>query len=962
MLPSRLAFWPLFMGCRNRTAVMAGDLWCAHVYERVVFRLLLVLLTFRCGLLPVQRVSAEDLTSWRAFLPASPQSVLQPEAGRVVLQGAEWTWLAAPRPQADVLFDATVQLETAATQFSFFGSSWSAWPDPKFEDRGFEAGLLLRCAEDGSSGYRVQLSSKYQECAVVRFPDGGYVRSVPCEISLGRPLRLTVTLSGGLLRLVVDGRELLTWVDRLGGGPVSGIVAVGASSGGRVTFSDVSLQDPGPQPHPAAVPHVLRLSSRRWLGGRQFVFDDNEPILQLHDVGDPSMFAKLRPGLKPLLTFDSHWGLENQGAYREASVEWTEARVTGGGESLRAEWSAKHVQGRFTTGSLLQVGFDHQRQVYTYEIESELQVLPGDPFVFRYGFDFEHHTPLDPFRWRYLLIRGGDGDLTYRPLAPFDPGPLDDIQSVYGLRAWHGRTGEQQIVAPAVEYLIQPEWLESKDEQGQPRRRQLNTAVCAAFYDTGVSFAPTTGRAGDRVRVRYRYTGYPAEETERLFGAAKVQNNPRIDPRHHFVFAGEQWPVIRFGTKVSLDQPWWGGRPFLSGHNQRPSYDVVEADGGQLRLGPVSWAVAPIGPEHPSAGRWLMTVRVKSVNTVGPGGRVELLCLKKADAAGNGYVLMDSGNVISRQTGWFGAGSAEWRDLQLVVDVPEGTGGLALGLGNAGTGEVLISEVRFAALADGQSPSSTMLVSVPETAAVPGAIWDLRLSEQSGLYAFNAGAGEHRVLELANVDWVQEGGRRAIRFSENPKQRADYPALGLLDTWLRHPQQRLNYEPHRHGAFGLGGFHGGGRPLRALTLLTWIRPSREMGAGPHPGRADLIGYGARRFILGLEGQTAPYRLGAWLNVNDHISSEVMLEAERWAQVAMTCEPVGENWRVRLYVDGQQVGEGMTEKLRVSDSVPDSLILGAEYFYLHCHYYRGLMGPVQVIERCLTSAELVRVGG
>ena len=172
MLPSRLAFWPLFMGCRNRTAVMAGDLWCAHVYERVVFRLLLVLLTFRCGLLPVQRVSAEDLTAWRAFLPASPQSVLQPEAGRVVLQGAEWTWLAAPRPQADVLFDATVQLETAATQFSFFGSSWSAWPDPKFEDRGFEAGLLLRCAEDGSSGYRVQLSSKYQECAVVRFPDG----------------------------------------------------------------------------------------------------------------------------------------------------------------------------------------------------------------------------------------------------------------------------------------------------------------------------------------------------------------------------------------------------------------------------------------------------------------------------------------------------------------------------------------------------------------------------------------------------------------------------------------------------------------------------------------------------------------------------------------------------------------------------------------------------------------------
>ncbi|MFO0134002.1 MAG: hypothetical protein ACK56U_10440 [Planctomyces sp.] len=41
--------------------------------------------------------------------------------------------------------------------------------------RGFEAGVLLRGAADASSGYRVQLSTKYQECALVRYPDGGYV-------------------------------------------------------------------------------------------------------------------------------------------------------------------------------------------------------------------------------------------------------------------------------------------------------------------------------------------------------------------------------------------------------------------------------------------------------------------------------------------------------------------------------------------------------------------------------------------------------------------------------------------------------------------------------------------------------------------------------------------------------------------------------------------------------------------
>ncbi|MFO0061205.1 MAG: hypothetical protein ACK57O_10050, partial [Planctomyces sp.] len=58
-----------------------------------------------------------------------------------------------------------------------------------------------------------------------------------------------------------------------------------------------------------------------------------------------------------------------------------------------------------------------------------------------------------------------------------------------------------------------------------------------------------------------------------------------------------------------------------------------------------------------------------------------------------------------------------------------------------------------------------------------------------------------------------------------------------------------------------------------------------------PGRGDRLGVGARRFSLGLAGQTAPDRLGAWLNVNDRVSSDSTVEAGRWSHVAMTCEPV-----------------------------------------------------------------------
>ncbi|MEY3176747.1 MAG: Concanavalin A-like lectin/glucanase superfamily [Planctomycetota bacterium] len=910
-----------------------------------------------CGLL-----RAEDFGGWQPL--AGGVAAVSRDSGRLVLQGSEWSYMASAEAYGDCEFAVTLSVDAAASQFDFFGSGWSAWPDPKFGDRGFEAGLLLRGAVDGSSGYRLQFSTKYQECALVRFPEGGYLKSVPCRLEAGVAVRVRFRVSGNRLQVFVDDRELFEHVDRLEPGLESGLAAVGVSSNGKVTFSNGVLRRIERQPADVRVPHQLKLSSRRWLGGRQFVFDDNQPILQLHYAGDPSMFARLRPDLRPMLTFDSHWGLENQGAFKEAAVVWTEPEVAvdSRGESLSAVWSAKHVGDRFTTTSRLTVGYDESRDAYVYEIESQLQMLAGPPFQFRYGFDFEHHTPLDPFRWEYLLIRGRDGELSYRPLSPFDPGPLEDIEPVYGLRAWHGRTGERHVISPVVEYQIQPDWIELPGEAGEAGRRQLNTAVCAAFYDTGVAFAPASLREGDRLKVRYRYTGYPAEEVSRMFARSKVQSNPRIDPARSFIFAGDQWPRIEFSRRVGLDRPWWGGRPFLSGHNARPTYDFVDTGGAQLRLGPTAFAAAPVGPVDPLPGRWLVTARVRSVNAVGPGGRLEVLCLKKADVHGNGYVLLDEGNILSRRSGWFGAGSFDWREQRMVVDVPTGTGGLALCLGNGGTGEVFVSEVRFEPLEAGSSVESSLLAAAPVTASAAEVLWDLRMEEQSGLYVYNHGSAENRLLELANVDWVVDSGRPSLRFAENPRERADFPPLGLLDTWLRNPNLRSNYEPHRHGAFGLGGFHGGGRPLRALTLAAWIRPAAAMGLGPHPGRGDILGYGARRFIVGLDGQSAPYRLAAWLNVNDRLVTESVVEADRWQHVALTCSPADGQWRVTLYLNGEEAGSGLTTKLGVDEAIPDSLILGGEYFYLHCHYYRGLIGAVHVMERCLTGAELRVLAG
>src|SRR5207247_10056168 len=103
-------------------------------------------------------------------------------------------------------------------------------------------------------------------------------------------------------------------------------------------------------------------------------------------------------------------------------------------------------------------------------------------------------------------------------------------------------------------------------------KRKMNTAVCAAFYDTGVALGSETAPAGTKVRVKYRYTGWPAEEAEALFKASKIYDTPMLDPQHHYIFADE-WPKLTFSKFVPMSEAGIDGRhACLTGHKQRPAY------------------------------------------------------------------------------------------------------------------------------------------------------------------------------------------------------------------------------------------------------------------------------------------------------------------------------------------------------------------------------------------------------
>ncbi len=886
------------------------------------------------------RAQPADLAAWQKQ-PADLAATIAADKAELQAGTAPgWAWLRSPQEYEHVEVAATVTIRAPARVFGFFGSSWSAWPPRDWGDQGYDAALLLRGGKD--SGYRVQLSHKYQDVALVKYPDGGYVRVVPCTIKTDQPLGLTASVHGMFIVIRCDGRELIRYRDA-SLALTKGQVGVGVSSGAKVAVANVAVRAlPVPEITSPPLPHLPQFTARKWLGGRTWVFDGDEPILQLHSAQDPSCFAKLKPGYKPQITFDSHWGIENQGAFKEGASKWTEPTVAGGGKTLTASWSARNVGDHFATHSTLTVGYDRSRNAYTYDVESELEVLPGKPFTFRYGMDFEHHTPLDPFRWQYLVVRGAGGQLYHRPVTPVDPGVMDDLYANGGLRLWYGRHLETLHVAPAVEYTIDA-----------PGPRKLQSAVCAAFYDTGIAFAHETANPGTRVRVKYRYTGYPAAEAKALFERSVIYPSRMLDPEHHYIFAGS-WPRVTFDHFEPMSKTWiYGRRPFMTGHNTRPTYELARdtgvGAGFAMRLGPASYGKADLPLPGPlAAGRYTVVAQSRSDNAIGPGGRIEVIATEAK-----------TNKVLSRAVHHLGNGSFGWKKDGFVFDVPAGTAGLALGLGNAGTGVVDVAEVAFQRLDGGAALPDGVLVqprpAPPAEPAPAGALADYRMSEQKGLFVYDHAAGPLGLLELANVGWTVDDGRPALRFADNPAGQKHYPRGRNLDvTYLSHP----GYKDAQTVVTAIAGTHGGGIELKALTLAAWIKPAAAMGKSTHGGFGDLVGFGARRFILRLAGQTAPYHLAASFNNAETMTSRAELSADRWYHVALTAEPTAEKkWRVRLYLDGTAVHDEVTHKLTAPLSPPPSLVLGAELFYLHHAYYRGLIGRTLVLGRALDAAEV-----
>lgn len=867
-------------------------------------------------------LSAQSVADWKPEPAGFRGAAVERE--RAVLTSDPWAGLVAPPVGENGELSLTFTILEPARRLNYKGDTWCVWTDFGREDGGYEFAALLRHGEAG--GYRVQVSEKFQEVALFKHPHGSFLRAAPCAIRRNAPHALKASVQGSRVSVSLDGKELISFGDHLLT-LREGRFGIAVSSGARVAVENVKLRalDPGPAEAPG--PHRADLAVREWRG-RKWVFDGQEPILLLHTPEVPHLQnAKLLPGYRPVLMWNAYWDIQCQGAYPEGTNRPAEPRVEKRGEKLELVWDGRHEKGAFATRTSLTVACADGR--YVYDVESALEVLKE--FHFRQGFDFEHHTALDPFRWEYMVLRGADGKLYYRPFYPYDPGPCEDLATRKGFRAWVGRRGEPFVIGPAVEYEI-------------AEARPMNTAVCAWAYDTGVAFPAATLKAGQKLAVKYRYTGYAAEELRAMLKAAAVWPIPRLDPRRHFVFA-DAWPKLDFSQAAALNESWpKGWTPFMSGHNALPQY-LLEKEKGKsvLRFGPASHAAANLPAPSPlPKGRYVVSVLARGENLHGPGAYVEVLATK--EHTGDGYVRHAT-KVLAEERHYAGAGSFDWRRVEFSTEVPSGAPAVAVGFGNAGTGDFFVADLE---VRPGDAPRANAKPA-PFPPAPRGAVADYRMAEGAGQHAFDFAGGPFGILELANVDWAQEGGRAVLEFGP-PKEKASSPVSGGLD--LRYLSQKA-YRGKERFPVALAGFHGGGEMARSFALRVEAKPGAEMA--PAYWGTDIAGVGARSLKVCLKEAKPPYTLGVALNFAEWFWTDARLEADRWYEIAVSGEPAGEKLRLKIWLDGKVVKEAVTEKIGSIRLTP-SLVLGTEIFYFDGRY-RGRIGRVTIFDRALDPDEM-----
>jgi len=561
-------------------------------------------------------------------------------------------------------------------------------------DWGSDAALLFRY-QDRENGYRVQLSTEYQEL-ILWHGTGGYLQVVPCELEPGRTYAVQVLCRGQNIQVLVDGakkidywhRTLPTLSGKVGMAAYRSTVAfqdVTVTAGEKVSGTFSAKHPTGPAGEkvpdtfsPGMPPHKPVFTTRRWRTLR-WVFDGAEPICLMtvykYDAKAGRTgplrfdFVKLLPGYRPQvhgwvgvkpapLPPPKH-SIGNVGHVR-GGVESVQAAGEGT-DTLTLEFETDCPNGIMSARHTDELTFDAVRGVYrhdithdmTFKIEKKLwRVEVFDPLT------YNNKEPGRGVKYRWLPagqrwgLLGGEKGKIYRH-------PLSQSLHLAYQNNWHPARGKTfWMLYPSRAAC--PLWTHRMP--GEP----YEMGVCHWGYDfhqrvlwgkKGRAFKP-----GDKLRAQMVMTGCPPAEAERMFLKSTLHpNHEQYKTRPLSQLPKRLWknvvpdafafPVldpagVDFTRLYNIREPFIG---WYFGGKYTVDKTVGHNDSYSLRLDGPAFSQATIY-HHMIDGyakRYLCTLWLKTRGVTGPGPVIELF--RKAGP----FDISDTVKTnIAGDTGW----------------------------------------------------------------------------------------------------------------------------------------------------------------------------------------------------------------------------------------------------------------------------------------------------------------------
>lgn len=250
----------------------------------------------------------------------------------------------------------------------------------------YQAAIVFRHQADGADCYRVQFSVSDQSVALWKSP-GNFLAVADCPLEAGKPFAVKVTASGSRLSVAVDGKPVLTVVDRID--PLAAGALFVAANRAQVTVTDVAIQTFPESSDPVSISdaHKPNFAVRNWCGYR-WIFDGSEPVARLAEGKDSKSWqwhpialteVKLRPGTRAADFIPLQFRGAGNWPEKPMDILSTAADTV----KLRAFTSDRRPDKEPTVQTVCDVtiAYDAARNTYVYTLDNTMTYLTERPAV-----------------------------------------------------------------------------------------------------------------------------------------------------------------------------------------------------------------------------------------------------------------------------------------------------------------------------------------------------------------------------------------------------------------------------------------------------------------------------------------------------------------------------------------------------------------------------------------------------